>query len=354
MSDAELDALVKEFGIETPKEWKTWDADAKRAWLKQTFEDDAAPAAEIMDGMGNPLEGGPMPEEDPLAGLPIVTVAELESGAMLAEALATETKPAKKSKSKAVAKSDVKTGEILQQGEDVLSDLIHEIETMKEKDAKELVHTLREQTEVTFFKLGGVLSVIQANGWFEPYASFREYVEKEHGIEYRRAVYWTAIYNALAESKVPWQKVQVIPWTKLKEIAKILTIENVDMWVEIAKKQNTITLIQTVKEHLAKDAPQAIEDGQSKTVTAKTFKVHEDQKATIEAAVSKAKEQGSDAVRLRGPGVHLLRLPRQPDDPQKLKSIIEAALSALEKAFPNAKIEVEIEEIEEISKVAGP
>jgi hypothetical protein len=224
---------------------------------------------------------------------------------------------------------------------------------MKEKDAKELVHTLREQTEVTFFKLGGVLSVIQSNGWFEPYASFREYVEKEHGIEYRRAVYWTAIYNALAESKVPWQKVQVIPWTKLKEIAKILTIENVDMWVEIAKKQNTITLIQTVKEHLAKDAPQAIEDGMSKTVTAKTFKVHEDQKATIEAAVSKAKEQGStqsDSVALEYICSDFLG---SQTIPQKLKSMgIEAALGALEKAFPNAKIEVEIEEIEEISKVA--
>ena len=198
-------------------------------------------------------------------------------------------KPAKKSKSRRspVRRQDRRN----HAADDILADLIHEIETMKEKQAQELVRTLREQTEVTFFKLGGVLSVIQSNGWFEPYDSFREYVEKEHGIEYRRAVYWTEIYNALAESKVPWQKVQVIPWTKLKEIAKILTIENVDMWVEIAKEQNTITLIQTVKEHSPR-SPLAIEDDQEE-VTAKTFKVHEDQKATIEAAVSKAKEQGS-------------------------------------------------------------
>ena len=118
--------------------------------------------------------------------------------------------------------------------------------------------------------------------------------------------------------------------------------------MEIAKKQNTITLIQTVKEHLAKDAPLSIEDGMSKTVTAKTFKVHEDQKATIEAAVSKAKEQGStqsDSVALEYICSDFLG---SQTIPQKLKSMgIEAALGALEKAFPNAKIEVEIEEIEE-------
>ena len=148
----------------------------------------------------------------------------------------------------------------------MLADLVFEIENMKEKQALELVGTLAEQTEVTFFKLGGVLSVIQANGWFAPYNSFREFVEKKHGIHYRKAVYWTDIYNKLAEAKVPWDKVKYIGWTKLKEIAGVVTNENVDEWVKIAKENNTISLIETVKAHLNSDKQVAIDDQTKKNV----------------------------------------------------------------------------------------
>ena len=188
MSSDELDILVTEHGIEVPEEWPTLNVEAKRNWLKSQFEE--APAAEAVQS---------------------VEVAEVE-----------EEKPAKKkaSKSKALAAPALQ-GEVVP--DDMLADLVFEIENMKEKQALELVGTLAEQTEVTFFKLGGVLSVIQANGWFAPYNSFREFVEKKHGIHYRKAVYWTDIYNKLAEAKVPWDKVKHIGWTKLKEIAGVVT-----------------------------------------------------------------------------------------------------------------------------------
>ena len=157
-----------------------------------------------------------------------------------------------------------------------------------------------------------MLSVIQANGWFAPYNSFREFVEKKHGIHYRKAVYWTDIYNKLAEAKVPWDKVKYIGWTKLKEIAGVITTENVDEWVKVAKENNTISLIETVKAHLNSDKQVAIEDQTKKNVTTRSFKVHEDQKATIDTALAKAKEQSGTIGRYRGAGVHLPRLSRRP------------------------------------------
>ena len=125
MSSEELDALVTEHGIEVPEEWPTLNVEAKRDWLKSQFEE--APAAE--------------------AAQPVEVAGQVED----------ETKPAKKkaSKSKAVAAPALQ-GEVVQ--DDMLADLVHEIENMKEKQALELVGTLAEQTEVTFFKLGGVLS----------------------------------------------------------------------------------------------------------------------------------------------------------------------------------------------------
>jgi hypothetical protein len=304
MSSAELDILVAEHAIEVPEEWPTLNVEAKRNWLKSQFEE-APPAEEVM---------------------------QVE-----------EEKPAKKkSKSKAAAAPALQ-GEVM--ADDILADLVFEIENMKEKQALELVGTLAEHTEVTFFKLGGVLSVIQANGWFAPYNSFREFVEKKHGIHYRKAVYWTDIYNKLAEAKVPWEKVKFIGWTKLKEIAGVINNDNVDEWVKIAKENNTISLIETVKAHLNADKQVAIEDQTKKNVSTRSFKVHEDQKATIDTALAKAKEQSGTTVDTAALEFICLDYLGGQSLPQKLKSIgIEAALEALEKAFPNANIEVEITE----------
>ena len=308
MDSDQLDAICTEHQIEVPDEWPTWDAVQKRNWLKSQFEEAAA--------------------DHTVTGQ---------------EAVETKAKKQKASKSKEVAAAAIQ-GEVVK--EDLLADLVFEIENVKEKQALELVGILAEQTEVTFFKLGGVLSVIQANGWFSPYASFREFVESKHGIHYRKAVYWTDIYNKLAEAKIPWDKVKHIGWTKLKEIAGVITVDNVDEWVKVAKESNTISLIETVKAHLNKDKGQiALEDKTKTAVSTRTFKVHEDQKATIDTALAKAKEQSGTTVDTAALEFICLDYLGGQSLPQKLKSIgIEAALEALEKAFPNANIEVEITE----------
>ncbi len=350
MDSGELDNLVQEFGIDTPAKWSGWGAEEKRAWLKEQFDDGSEEEAKTEP------EPEPEPEEKPAAKKTTKKTAAKKTAAKKDTAKAQEkaeekAEPASKGKKpagKAVAKATSKAGEVTKPGEDVLSDLIHEIETMKEKQARELVTELSEQTEVTFFKLGGVLSVIQANGWYEPYASFREFVEKEHGLHYRKATYWVGIYNSLAESKVPWSKVAHLGWTKLKEIASVITLDNVDKWVEIAQGQTTLQLIETVKAHLAKDTQKSLGDQSSKTVTTKTFKVHDEQREVIEAALEKAKgETGTavDTVALEHICGDYLSSQTMP---QRLKSMgIEAALEALEKAFPNAQIEVELTEEEE-------
>lgn len=336
MTDGEIDALVEEHGIEVPKNWSKMSLAKKKAWLKEQFE-------EVED------ETEVVKTEDEIAN----AVAEVEEAGAAEEAAEATTeeeakpKKTKGSKSKAVAKAP-KSGTIEQPGDDILSDLVHEIENMKEKEAREAVLALNNETEMTMFKLGGVLSVIQANGWYEPYGSFREYVEKEVGLHYRKATYWVAIYNHLAESKVPWEKVKSLGWTKLKEIAEVLTVENVDEWVKIAQSQTTLQLIETVKAHKQKDNPKALEDQSSKTVTTVTFKVHEDQKETIKAAIAKAKEQSGTSVDTAALEFICLDFLGGQTMSQRLQSMgLEAALEALEKAFPNTTISVEIEDAEE-------
>jgi hypothetical protein len=347
MSSAELDALVSEHEIETPAEWGGWDAEGKREWLKSQFEAQAepepepapAPAPATVEAKAKDTK---KKKGQPAASAEIATDAGAKEAAEIDPAAA-PAGPAKK-KGKAVDKAP-KTGEIVTPGDDPLFELVHEIENIKEQEARALVGKLAEQSEITFFRLGGVLSVIQANSWFSPYASFKDYVEKEHGLHYRKASYWVSIYNGLVESKVPWEKVKHLGWTKLKELVPVLTASNVDEWVAIAEKSNTISLIDAVKASVKKDAPKAIEDQSSTTVTTKTFKIHDDQKATIEAAIAKAKQQSGttyDTVALEYICSDFLS---GQTIEQRLKTMgIEKALAAVEAAFPNAKIEVEIAE----------
>jgi hypothetical protein len=350
MSDAELEQVVEEHEVEVPTEWTSWDGASKRTWLKDQFEKPTEPEAE--------------PEPAPVQSQEVVTVAQPIEG----EVLPLKTKGKKASKSKAVANTGV-DGEIV--SADPLNDMIHNIENLDEKHAREMIGTLVDQAEVTYFRLGGVLSLIICNGWHKPYNTFQEFVEKEHGIGYRKANYFVSIYNYLAESKVPWAKFNGLGWTKVKEIASVVTIENVDDWVKIAAEQNTLTLIETVSNYKKGSAVKGIEDQSSKTVTNMSFKVHDGQKEVITAAIAKAKEQaGTDVATLALENICNEYLAASSMSAQ-LKSMsvsarvkaetkagaignfagalllemgLEAALAALDTAFPNVKIDVDVQD----------
>lgn len=332
MSETEIEALVAEQGIETPDTWGTLGHAAKVAWLQTTFG-----ASE--ESTGAEVKAAAAADENEGSA-----TASASSGVGSVQQVAKLGKKTGKKTGKTVSTDVAKTGEIMEA--DVLQDLVHEIETMKEKEALDLVGKLTEETELTFFKLGGVLSLVQANGWYAPHATLREWVENVHGLHYRKAIYWIEIYNRLANSGVPWSKVSKIGWTKLKEIAKVLTKENVDEWVQIASDQNTITLIDTVKNFLAKaGSPQAIEDQTANAVTTMTFKVHEAQKATIEAGLAKAKKVTGTKVSTAALEFAMLDYLGSMTDDQRVTSWgIDKLLKLIEKNFPDVNLTLELNE----------
>jgi len=316
LSSEELDILVNEHDIDVPEAWNTWKIEQKREWLNSQYSEEETPPAE--------------PEQ------PESAVEEEKP-----ESVETTKKPKAK---KAKTPTKVKEGEIILAVEDTLSDLVQGVENLNEKDAKHLAAQLVTEGDVTFIRLGGVLSLIQVNSWFYPHNSFREYVEKEHGLNYRKASYWVSIYNCLSDAKIPWRKVQHIGWSKLKEIASVLNHDNLEEWIKIAETQNTLTLIETVKKSKAK--PESHLDDkmkEAKTLTTKTFKLHADQRETIEQALKQVKEQTHteyDAVALE---LICADYMSSPTIVQKLQSLgLEAALSQVEKAFPQANITVEL------------
>lgn len=328
-----LDALVAEHSIEVPDNWGKMKVGAKRDWLKAQFSDEPAEEAEQEDAAepeeaeaeeaeeadAEEAEAEAEPEPEPApkkkalvtkkaapveeaapvaAKKPSITKAKPKAEPVEEEAVAEEPAPKAKPAGKAVAvtkQAKKVVGEVLQN--DVLTDVGVEIENLKEADAKAMVGQLMEDTDFTWFKLGGVLSRILDNSWYAPYAKFSDFVKQEHNIEYRTALYWVNTYKALIEAEIPWAKIKDIGWAKLKDLAPVLDLENVDEWVAIAKKNNVSQLAEIIRNAKAEAGDGlALPTSEANAIKTKTFKLHEDQLGNVEAALTKAREEGNTEV----------------------------------------------------------
>jgi len=259
------------------------------------------------------------------------------------------------SPSMALASKKKKATKKAKTGEDLIVKTAHELENLGREDAYNLVRELSNEVDFSYFKLGGVLSVIQAQGWFhdDGYDNFKAFVEAEFGIHYRKAMYLVAIYNGLVESGVPWDKVSHLGWTKLKELAHIMTPENVDEWVAAAESMSVIQLQEYIKEKQSGTLETGSEESEAEVekITTMTFKVHEDQKEIIREAIEKAKlEAGTefDTVALEAICMNYINSGANVAAKVSVKDVMEKAgwqevLTIFEQIWPDINVSVEVE-----------
>jgi hypothetical protein len=182
-----------------------------------------------------------------------------------------------------------------EEAEDVIVSIVSKIETTQKDALFDEIRTLLDGVDQNYFQVGGYLDRISKEGnWnTDLYDSFREAVEAETGVHYRKAMYLMNIYNSIVEAEIPWSKIEMLAWSKLKEVADILTLDNVDEWVAKIMGPPELTVMQIhelVKAFklgsLEKDE-NVLEETPS-TVTSISFKVHKDQKENIQLAIDKA------------------------------------------------------------------
>lgn len=234
---------------------------------------------------------------------------------------------------------------------DFIVETAGQLEKLEKAEALALVPSFIDAVDLNYFKLGGVLSVIQSNGWAkdEGFDTFKAFVEVTYGLNYRKAMYLISIYNGLVESGVPWAKVKDIGWTKLKEVVPFLTAENADEWVG---RCNSMTVLQ-LQEYISKlksgqlsHSGEPVPDAPS-SLSTMTFKVHADQKENIKSAVEKAKGEAStefDSVALDAICLNYLSGGKSMKMPS-LKSVMEKSnpeevLETFEKLWPNIEVKV--------------
>jgi hypothetical protein len=238
--------------------------------------------------------------------------------------------------------------------EDFIVKTAHQVENLTKDSAYSLIPQLIEDIEGNHFRLGGVLAVIQSNGWNEGFGSFKEAVEEKFGLHYRKAMYLIAIYNALVKNQIPWVKIKDLGWTKLKELAPILTPENVDEWVTKASVLTVKQLIEAIKKSSTATEGETTSDGQpTSTVETMTFKLHMDQKETVKHALDKAKaEVGTDVdtvalenicVGYLGGAVAIGKSAEAPTLKEMMaKHTYEEVLMVFEQVFPDVNLQVTV------------
>jgi hypothetical protein len=183
----------------------------------------------------------------------------------------------------------------------LIHDVAVEIENLTKTKALHQADKLAEDIEANYFKLGGVLKLINGQQWFEGFASFDAFVLEKFGFQVRKAHYLIQIYTNLVGQQIPWEKVAGLGWTKLKDLAPILTLENLDEWVAKAANVTVAELQAMIK------ASQGGGSTESGTTTSDNvvlkFKMHNDQAEAVNTALAKAKGELStdfDNVALAG------------------------------------------------------
>jgi hypothetical protein len=271
---------------------------------------------------------------------------------------ATKVTPSKE----AVAVEAAETSDTAEEAGDMIVQTANEIENLKEAKAFDMVPRLIDDSDRNSFRLGGILSKIQSEGWFmnKGFENFKGYVEAECSIKYRKAMYLIGIYNGLVESGVPWAKVSHLGWTKLKELAGILTPDNVDEWVGVAETMTALQLIDYIAKATAgAETASSTEDAQkaAKETSTKTFKLHKDQRETVDEALKKAKHAGGtdhDSVALEMICIDYLGgTPKVANLKEIMESkSMEEVLQAMQEAFPTLVMQAAVYDTVEEAQAA--
>lgn len=170
---------------------------------------------------------------------------------------------------------------------------------LHEQDALDAAKALVAQAEETYFTLGGVLAHIYYEGIYKTVGydgkrGFADYIDRELGIHYRKAMYLIDIYVKFRAIGIDEHRLTQIGWSKAKEIKDYATPDNFDELLELAQTKSRTELI----EHMQRTF---VADGTGTPGRLSKLKLHfslfADQAETVTRALDAAKERaGNDDV----------------------------------------------------------
>lgn len=188
-------------------------------------------------------------------------------------------------------------GKVGQFVDDAFQAMIADVAGLDAEASKAAVRHAEEDLEFEHMRLGILLGHIHTSQHFMTlgYDNMRQYLAAETGLEYRKAMHLVQNARVVQELGIPGKELKGVTWSALRHILPVLTAENYKKWLQAARSMKHVTLIAAVNEEKTK-AKQLPAPGGDKPadaapveVTQKVFTIYPEQKATIDAAISKAK-----------------------------------------------------------------
>lgn len=236
----------------------------------------------------------------------------------------------------------------------LLFDTAVEINGLTKTKALNLAIKLAEDIDSNSFRLGGVLHEISKQQWYDGFPTFDAYVAEKFGFAVRKAHYLISIYTNLVDKQIPWEKVQHLGWTKIKDLAPILTLENMDAWIAKADAVTVLELQALIKAPTeAGTQDGASTAGTTSNIVKMNFKLHSEQAEQVQAALAKAKAEAQtehDNVALAaicgGYLANATGVASTQVDMQALFAQVgfEHVLGVFEQVFPNVNLTVDMGE----------
>lgn len=160
------------------------------------------------------------------------------------------------------------------------------------------VLSLKAEIEVRWFELGKILEEIFEGRHYIPlgYTSWRDFCETALGpleLKWRAIDYLRMTRKKCDEVGIGREIAGEIGWSRLKEIVPVVTRENKDRWIDVARKKETTVQLLNAKVRVARGK---ITEEESRVLPEKMFfSVFKEQKEIVELTLDQAgKVVGSD------------------------------------------------------------
>lgn len=226
--------------------------------------------------------------------------AELPLEGAPAETAPVETAPVEAAPATAVAAPATAPSFAPQFVEGAFHQMVADVAGMSGEDAEANLDISENNSEFENLRAGILLGQIQATQYYAVlgFDNMRAYLaEKRPHLQYRKAMFLISNAATIKELDISEKELSGVSWAALRHVTGIMTAENYKEWLDAARSKTHAALIQSVKEYKAQQAgalppPETAETNAPKLST-KTFQMYPDQKASVDAAIDKAKVEGN-------------------------------------------------------------
>lgn len=154
--------------------------------------------------------------------------------------------------------------------------------------------------EFEHIRIGALLAHIQSSQHYITlgYDNMREFLAAETALDYRKGTYLISNYARVRDLGIPADALKGVTWSALRHVVPILTDKNYKKWLDAARSNTHVKLIEQVAKEKAKQQgalPAPTDEGgdEGPQPITKAFNVFPDQDVTIKAAIEKAKGQAN-------------------------------------------------------------